>query len=190
MDINWIGSPHFSNRKGHKIEAIVIHYTGGGSAIGTAKWFRNTHSRVSAHYIISRRGKIIQCVGLDNAAWHAGRSRLPTGSANVNQKTIGIELANRGYLIEDEQSLYYERGGDLRPFLGNASKSNQVLDLYWEIYPREQLEALASLLDHLRYKEGLNKQVLKNIWGHEEIAIPKGRKQDPGPLFPWEWFRR
>lgn len=27
------------------------------------------------------------------------------------------------------------------------------------------------------------------ITGHEYVATPKGRKEDPGPTFDWDWFR-
>lgn len=199
MNIHWIGSPHFSSRKENKIEAIIIHYTGGSSAKGTARWFRNPVSRVSAHYIISRKGAVIQCVSLTNAAWHAGRSKLPDGSKNVNQKTIGIELANRGYLIKDGDDLFYERGGDLRKYNGTYEKVDQwneeisnlhpIYTVYWEPYSVVQIESLISLLEYLKEDSKMVRKDFKYILGHEEICIPEGRKQDPGLLFPWEQIR-
>jgi AmpD protein len=52
-------------------------------------------ARVSAHFLISRRGKIVQLVPPEKRAWHAGVSRMPfTNDAreNVNHFSIGVEL--------------------------------------------------------------------------------------------------
>ena len=50
--------------------------------------------KVSAHYLISRRGKVVNLVPETRVAWHAGVARLPDGRTNVNQCSIGIELIN------------------------------------------------------------------------------------------------
>lgn len=52
---------------------------------------------VSAHYYISRRGKIYNLVADNKKAWHAGDSRWK-GIDQLNPHSIGIELGNRGTL--------------------------------------------------------------------------------------------
>ncbi len=46
---------------------------------------------VSAHFYIRRDGRIVQFVGADQRAWHAGRSQW-CGRDNCNDFSIGIEL--------------------------------------------------------------------------------------------------
>ena len=71
--------------RSHNINKIVIHIVDGtfGSAINT---FQNESSNVSAHYVISRRGKIVQMVRHEDIAWHAG-------NWDYNKHSIGIEHA-------------------------------------------------------------------------------------------------
>ncbi len=77
-------SPNYeSGRNGTKIDLIIMHNTESGfqSAINT--FLDNTPgNRRSAHYIISRNGKIVQMVKDSDTAWHARGS---------NQSSIGIE---------------------------------------------------------------------------------------------------
>lgn len=47
--------------------------------------------RVSAHFLIRRDGQLIQFVGCDDRAWHAGTSSW-RGRARCNDYSIGIEL--------------------------------------------------------------------------------------------------
>ena len=47
--------------------------------------------RVSAHLLISRRGRVTQFVPFDRRAWHAGTSRY-RGRRGCNDFAIGIEL--------------------------------------------------------------------------------------------------
>lgn len=47
--------------------------------------------RVSAHFVVDRKGKIIQFVPISRRAWHAGESSWD-GRDNCNDYSIGIEM--------------------------------------------------------------------------------------------------
>jgi N-acetylmuramoyl-L-alanine amidase len=177
----------FSARR-QPYDGVVIHYTGGGSGRRTAQWIATDNNcRVSWHFIICRDGHTIQQVPLDHAAWHAGLSEWPHSSgetySNANDYAIGIELANRGPLIADSRmGLSYESHGELvRVRNGNA---RNIDGQFWEEYTDEQLAALDTLLIDLA-----EAGVPTRLFGHNEIAVPRGRKTDPGPLFPWDRYR-
>jgi len=53
-------------------------------------------ARVSAHYLISEAGEVIQLVDEDKRAWHAGVSYW-RGHPDVNSASIGIELDHPGH---------------------------------------------------------------------------------------------
>jgi len=55
-------------------------------------YFREiAHQRVSSHLFIRRGGELVQYVGLDKRAWHAGASSFQ-GRRRCNDFSIGIEL--------------------------------------------------------------------------------------------------
>ena len=116
----------------------------------------------SGHFYIDRDGSIEQWVPLDRIAHHV---------RGFNPKSIGIELVNNGRYPDWFKS------------------SHQQMT---ETYPKVQIEALSTLLNHLA------KQLpgLKNITGHSDLdtgtlpsedrpEIEIRRKIDPGPHFPW-----
>ncbi|MCL6534369.1 MAG: N-acetylmuramoyl-L-alanine amidase [Armatimonadetes bacterium] len=85
------GIKHSSTRAGIAVDTIVLHATASSSATSTLRWFRNTWSKASAHYIIDKDGTVYKCVPDHMSAWHAGKSFLP----QANRRSIGIELVNR-----------------------------------------------------------------------------------------------
>ena len=91
-------SPNFSrkNRSKKHIKFIIIHYTGMQSEIESIKRLKNPKSKVSCHYLISRKGQIVQMVKDRNVAWHAGKSKWKN-FINLNNNSIGIELVNKGH---------------------------------------------------------------------------------------------
>ena len=91
-------SPNFyqNNRGPKEIEFVIIHYTGMQSEIDSLKRLKNPKSKVSCHYLINRKGKIIQMVEEKDIAWHAGKSKWNKFN-NLNFNSIGIELVNRGH---------------------------------------------------------------------------------------------
>ena len=52
--------------------------------------------KVSAHYLIGRDGSIVQLVGENARAWHAGKSWWG-GFTDINSVSLGIELDNNGF---------------------------------------------------------------------------------------------
>lgn len=95
MNLNKTPSPNFNERPS-AIDAIIIHYTDMVSAEAALAWLINPSSQVSAHYLIDEEGKICQMVDEEHRAWHAGESYWQ-GRGNLNDCSIGIELANPGH---------------------------------------------------------------------------------------------
>ncbi len=97
MKIKFDFSPNYSkkSRTSKQIKFVIIHYTGMQSEIASIKRLKNPKSKVSCHYLINRKGKIIQLVEDRNIAWHAGKSKWKKFK-NLNNNSIGIELENKG----------------------------------------------------------------------------------------------
>ena len=114
---DYIESPHRTRVRVKPISAIVIHYTGSMSIESTISWFLRPESKVSAHYVVGREGRVVQMVMDDQVAWHAGRSAMrptlpdtdPRKEVNVNKFSLGIELvgdADSGFTDRQLASLY------------------------------------------------------------------------------------
>jgi len=93
--VRWMPSPNFNSRQGNQIEMIVVHHTAIPTTEETVRLFLDSNSRVSAHYVLGKDGKVIHMVRDEDRAWHAGVSRWK-GIDNCNDYSIGIEIVNRG----------------------------------------------------------------------------------------------
>ena len=88
----WIGSVNFGIRKPN---FVVIHHTAQDSLAQTIKTFFSTKAGTSAHYVISRDGKVVHMVNDYLRANHAGVSKWGKDT-DLNSSSIGIELDNNG----------------------------------------------------------------------------------------------
>lgn len=57
--------------------------------------------RVSSHFFIDRKGRIVQFVSCNDRAWHAGVSRF-NGKTNCNAFSIGIEMEGTDFVPFEE----------------------------------------------------------------------------------------
>ena len=98
MKQNFDLSPNFSiNRKLKKrVKFVIIHYTGMQSEIESIERLKDVKSKVSCHYLINRKGSVVQMAEEKNIAWHAGKSKWKNFK-NLNNNSIGIELVNKGH---------------------------------------------------------------------------------------------
>ncbi|TNF23308.1 MAG: N-acetylmuramoyl-L-alanine amidase [Rhodobacteraceae bacterium] len=74
---------------------VVLHYTAMAETGAARDWLCTPEAQVSAHYLISPHGGLIQMVGEDMRAWHAGAGRWGAVT-DVNSRSIGIEITNSG----------------------------------------------------------------------------------------------
>ena len=98
MKKNLYLSPNYSKkiRSVKNIKFVIIHYTGMQSEIESIKRLMDKKSKVSCHYLINRRGRVLGMVPDRRIAWHAGKSRW-MNFKNLNNCSIGIELVNKGH---------------------------------------------------------------------------------------------
>lgn len=119
-----------------------------------------TQQNVSAHYLVTNDPQpiIYNLVPETQMAWHAGVSSWK-GYTNLNTSSIGIEIVNPGWTATPDGGRQYY------PF------------------PQSQIDAIIPLVKDIAQRYHVPPE---NVIGHSDIA--PGRKQDPGPLFPWQQF--
>lgn len=186
--VSLVASPHIGGKFPKTPKIIVMHFTYGASAGSSANWFKNPQSKASAHLVIDRDGTILQCVALDTVAWHAGKSSWKAISLDegLNRHSIGIELANWGYLQSTGSGWTSHTHVPIaNPVLaihknGNPDKSKTPIG--WEPYPAAQFQAAVDVARALVETYGMNE-----IVGHDDIAPT--RKWDPGPAFNMARFK-
>lgn len=87
-------SPNFGERRGGLTPSlIVLHYTGMDTAGAALDRLCDPAAGVSAHYLIGEDGRVLRLVEEELRAWHAGVGSW-RGLADINSRSIGIELAN------------------------------------------------------------------------------------------------
>ena len=115
-----------ANRKPQAIRQIVVHSTE-GAFWPSVRWLQSEQSHASSHFVVSRRGRIVQLVHTSDVAWHAGNMR-------VNRASIGIEhegfvsdpagFTAKQYVASARLAAYYARASlipiDRAHFIGHA----------------------------------------------------------------------
>ncbi len=169
-----------------KPKYIVVHYTGGSSVASSINYLRKVG--FSYHLLIDRDGAVVQGAPLAKRASHAGYSNWK-GLDSLNNHSIGISLANLGYL--DRHGTKFYRTNSHGDKTTNTFDDSEVVAsrhwnghngstvVGWERYTEKQYESLklvcSALIDAFPN--------IVDAIGHDEIAI--GRKPDPGVAFEW-----
>ena len=83
-------------RDGLTPAVIVIHYTAMETAHAALERLCDPLAEVSAHYLIGTQGDVVRMVEEAERAWHAGAGAW-CGVDDINSRSIGIELDNRGH---------------------------------------------------------------------------------------------
>lgn len=153
-----VSNEYHSKSCDFRIKFIVLHYTVSDFKSALKEL---TEGPVSSHYLIPQQdvdGKKIafQLVDENLRAWTEGVSYWK-GRNNINDTAIGIEIVNAGNT---------EEGSKNTPF---------------QPFTNSQIDIVIELCKDIIARYGINPT---NIIGHADVA--PGRKEDPGPAFPWE----
>ncbi len=87
---------HEARRLDGRIDILLLHYTGMATTGSALARLRSPDANVSAHYLISPHGSVMQLVPEALRAFHAGASSWE-GTSDINSRSIGIEIANPGH---------------------------------------------------------------------------------------------
>lgn len=89
-------SPNADARRGGvRPDILLLHFTNMATAEAAVERLCDAAAAVSCHYVIAEDGRVWQLVPEDVRAWHAGLGCWGDVT-EVNSRSIGIELANRG----------------------------------------------------------------------------------------------
>ncbi|MBC8139735.1 MAG: N-acetylmuramoyl-L-alanine amidase [Fibrella sp.] len=103
-----IRSPNYNSRPFFgTVDCVVLHATVTETADDAIRIFLARGSKVSAHFVVARDGKVTQMVPVGKRAWHGGTSRLGR-RANVNDFSVGIEMVNRNDGLQPYTDRQYE----------------------------------------------------------------------------------
>lgn len=155
----------------------VIHYSAGDDITSSMEWGRlNGFS----FFGINQDGIVIQSVPLNEWGYHAGISYHPEFGDNLSSKLVGIELTCNGKL-EKKNGEFYTWYNRIVPKenVRTCDEKDNIQMGYYEKYTTKQELALEALILWL-YDNNPFTFNLANVFGHDEICIPKGRKTDPG----------
>ena len=152
-----IDTSYTSENQDSRALFLVLHYTVGNFESSLKTLTKPSNRAVSSHYLVRDEPVITyRLVDENRRAWHAGPSYWK-GFTNLNASSIGIEIVNAGRVTAADGSVRYS------PF--GPKQLDEVIALCKEIVARHQIKP-------------------DRIIGHSDVA--PGRKQDPGPLFPWK----
>jgi N-acetyl-anhydromuramyl-L-alanine amidase AmpD len=170
-----------SYRKGYP-EGAVVHFTAGRHGLSALSAGLKSNY---CYFLIDRDGAIYQNFDLNRWGSHAGESRHPIDQKNyplgVSRYFVGIEITSAGRLVRTEdgyQSWFKSiiRSEDVRCV--DADYHNIQKGCY-EKFTDAQENSLEQLIFWL-YRNNPDVFSLDQIWGHDEVCYPKGRKNDPG----------
>jgi N-acetylmuramoyl-L-alanine amidase len=178
--VRFVPSPNHSDELEPRY--LVIHYTATLTLEPAVAWFQNPKSDASAHFLVSRSGRVVQMVRLDRQAWHAGRSTWGAVE-NLNAYSIGIELVNAGALARAPAGHWIDWARHRIPDADVivARHKHERAERGWHAFTEVQIERAIQIAAglHERYR-------FRNVLGHDDVAA--SRKLDPGPAFPMERF--
>lgn len=182
-------------RRRHAKDLIVLHHTSGGSAASTVSWWNSNPSHVAAPYIVERDGTIHEVFDPEYWAYHLG---LRGTGGSIDRRSIGIEIANEGGLLEHGGKHYrFDRILKSHEFNGSLYRHPANWRGYrsYAAYTPEQIDAVIRLTDYLldrfriprktpvrhdAYDASL--QSFSGVLGHHHLRLDKS---DVHPGFPW-----
>lgn len=166
---NLLPSSQYVNEVTEK-DFIVLHHTVGGDSTSTYAYWLGNKERVATHFLIDRDGTIIQCVPLDNWAYHiyisSPGNQIPKEfrklGSQYDKRSIGIELCNLGQ-VTLKNGVFYD-------IYKRAISADKVVTVpkykgyeYWEGYTPAQIKSLESLLIDLLERFPKIKSKLKDV---------------------------
>lgn len=163
--------------KGHP-QGLIVHFNAGRDGTGTLDYgIKQGYN----YFILLRDGTLYQACPLSHGGHHAGTSAWEGLGSGVSSKCIGVEISSAGRLTKTTDGKFMTWFNTEVPASEVRYVDKKPLQQagYYQIYTKAQEETLIKLCLWLKHNapEIFN---LDYVLGHDEVATPNGRKNDPG----------
>lgn len=159
---------------GKRPMGVTVHYTADRDLVRLRRSLKE--QKLGYHIIIGTDGKPCQLAYLDAQVSHAGNAMWREHSPN--RWHAAVSVASWGKLDKDGRAW----NGELVPKENVVRRKGRDGKLaYWDAINLAQQETLVNVLSWF-CAMGVP---AANICGHDECAVPFGRKVDPGGVLPW-----
>ena len=147
---------------------VTVHYTATRGIVGTIKELATRN--LGYHIIIGRDGTVYQCAEFNFRLNHAGKASWK--GLSPNREHLAVSLESWGWVTQ-------KPGGIFETWTGVNIPVGEVAERCGKHWDAATSQQELSLLSFLRWavSQGIDPT---NICGHDECAIPFGRKSDPG----------
>lgn len=174
MNISKQNSPNkYNGRNGWKPDMIVCHITE-GSYSGAVSWLCNPASEASAHFVISKDGKVTQLVDLRDSAWCNGTSI--NSAKNTYYGKSSIDAVRKRTTNANYYTISIEHEGVYRETHGKLTDAQKTATIELIKYIRSEVKGIFGVdipADR------------KHIVGHYQIN-PITKPHCPGEEFPFD----
>lgn len=164
--------------QGDKPVGVTVHYTADRDIERVVRVLKERE--LGYHLMIARDGTVFQCAKLRVRLWHAGKAVWRNRSPN--REHIAVALLSWG-LVEDVAADPLRRhfetwNGLVIPPADVAERTGNLGGdkAWWDAATPHQEAALSAVLSWL-VAQGIDPE---DVCGHDECALPSGRKIDPG----------
>lgn len=180
------------------VEFVLCHYTanynGSRALYSRVRDWASDNRQSSTHILIARdprKEPTLQMMPLEARSWHGGGKTSRWHGKTVNERSLGVDADNGGYLVKRGSAYFYptqdDKGEPVFVSYHGPAPLTDTTGRLWEPYTDEcVLEfcrvvlMLGDLHSHLR-------QQPDSLLGHQHVTPTKS---DPGPAFPWEVIKR
>lgn len=162
----------------------VVHATDGRSKNGDRDAENTLQGGINdgyCYFCISSTGTIYQSFLLDSWGNHCGATHHPPVGSSLNSKFVGIEVCAAG-IVRKSGTVYKPEWNET--FSENEVRFSEKIENvkergHYVRFTEQQETALIALILWMHTtKPGIFK--IENVVGHDEVAQPVGRKNDPG----------
>ncbi len=161
-------------------KAIVLHHTNGWTVVkGTRdrpsmnhfNWWKSTEVHVSTAFSIDYKGNIYQHFDPAHWAYHLG---IGGAKKFLDQQSIGIELANEGYMKKKNDKFYWYSGPTAIGYNRPDDEPFYIKDgwrgyNWYAPYSNEQYDSTLWLVKYLCDEYGIKKNIIPDNEYHPEI---------------------
>ncbi len=173
MKIMKQNTPNQNKGRNGQVPIMIVCHRTCGKFDGAVSWLCNSKSGASSHFVVSKDGRVVQLVDIENTAWCNGTS---TNSTNAKYHKHSILKYVRGTSRNaNDYSISIE-------FEGMSDESGELTEIQQKI----GIELIQFIIDEVKRIYGYEILVSEEtIVGHCHIT-PKWKPNCPGAKFPFK----